>query len=382
MREPVQNQDLLPTGYESIADALSRMDDGLEVPEDFHARWRYAVEKEAWQLKEKKHRNRRIGRLQWRVLAAAAAVVFLFGGTLLSRDAIHNAVNGAIVPSETAVTQDAIVAESYMAGDARAYGGANSRSLAATAAAEESTGTQPSVILRSASVTINSTQYEEDLRAIETALEEYGGWSESTYVSGEKPDQYSGGNGRYASLTLRVPAASLDAFLAQLDEIGTVTSLHTSTEDVSENYYDVQSRLSLYEAQRERLTELYEKAETVSDIIEIENSLTDLQYSIESLQGSLNHWDSYADTSVVNLSLQEIAVAQDKQEAGLFDRLGDALKTSWRSARAFFSDMLVFIVLALPYLALLAGVALIAFIAVSIRRKMHSKKDRDDSLSE
>ena len=116
MREPVQNQDLLPTGYESIADALSRMDDGLEVPEDFHARWRYAVEKEAWQLKEKKHRNRRIGRLQWRVLAAAAAVVFLFGGTLLSRDAIHNAVNGAIVPSETAVTQDAIVAESYMAG--------------------------------------------------------------------------------------------------------------------------------------------------------------------------------------------------------------------------------------------------------------------------
>ena len=196
MREPVQNQDLLPTGYERIADALSRMDDGLEVPEDFHARWRYAVEKEAWQLKEKKHRNRRIGRLQWRVLAAAAAVVFLFGGTLLSRDAIHNAVNGAIVPSETAVTQDAIVAESYMAGDARAYGGANSRSLAATAAAEESTGTQPSVILRSASVTINSTQYEEDLRAIETALEEYGGWSESTYVSGEKPDQYSGVNGR------------------------------------------------------------------------------------------------------------------------------------------------------------------------------------------
>ncbi|HIT69749.1 MAG TPA: hypothetical protein IAC36_07605, partial [Candidatus Aphodomonas merdavium] len=64
------------------------------------------------------------------------------------------------------------------------------------------------------------------------------------------------------------------------------------------------------------------------------------------------------------------------------DRLGDALKTSWRSARAFFSDMLVFIVLALPYLALLAGVALIAFIAVSIRRKKHSKKDRDDSQSE
>ena len=75
-----------------------------------------------------------------------------------------------------------------------------------------------------------------------------------------------------------------------------------------------------------------------------------MQYSIESLQGSLNHWDSYADTSVVNLSLQEIAVAQDKQEAGLFDHLGDALKTSWRSARAFFSDMLVFIVLALPIL--------------------------------
>ena len=54
-----------------------------EMPADFHARWTEAVRAEAGQKKTEKQQD---SRRQWRyILSAAAAFVFLIGGTLLTR---------------------------------------------------------------------------------------------------------------------------------------------------------------------------------------------------------------------------------------------------------------------------------------------------------
>ena len=199
-------------------------------------------------------------------------------------------------------------------------------------------------------------------------MQKYDGWAEYESASGEA-------NARRASLTLRIPADRLDDFLADVKQIGSLKNLETSAQDVSANYYDTESRKAIYEAQRERLTELLAQAEDVADIIEIENSLADLQYKIENLQGSLNRWDSYSETSVVNLTLREIAVSEDKAETSLSARLGDAVKTSLREAGEFFSDMLIFLVLALPYLAATAAVTAIVALCVRRHRRRRALKN-------
>lgn len=370
MSEKRNNDEAPLSEYQQIAAELRGLNEGVQAPEAFRTGWRAAVEKEANQMKKsgKSHRFPRRGRYG---AAAVAAAIFLVGGTMLTR---------ALQPGLTSSPQADVSSSysSYSSGASpRLMAAANSSAgdlvmmdevgSAAPANATESTA-QRQIILRTASVSLNTTNYENDLNAILTAMQQYGGWAEYQSASGEA-------DSRRASMTLRIPADRLDDFLADVKQIGSLKNLETSAQDVSANYYDTESRKAIYEAQRERLTELLAQAEDVADIIEIENSLADLQYKIENLQGSLNRWDSYSETSVVNLTLREIAVSEDKQETGLLARLGDAVKTSLREAGEFFSDMLIFLVLALPYLAAAAAVTAIAALCVRRHRRRRALKN-------
>ena len=370
MSEKRNNDDAPLSEYQQIAAELHGLNEGVQAPEAFRTGWRAAVEKEANQMKKsgKSHRFPRRGRYG---AAAVAAAIFLVGGTMLTR---------ALQPGLTSSPQADVSSSysSYSSGaSTRLMAAANSSAgdlvmmdevgSAAPANATESAA-QRQIILRTASVSLNTTNYENDLNAILTAMQQYGGWAEYQSASGEA-------DSRRASLTLRIPADRLDDFLADVKQIGSLKNLETSAQDVSANYYDTESRKAIYEAQRERLTELLAQAEDVADIIEIENSLADLQYKIENLQGSLNRWDSYSETSVVNLTLREIAVSEDKAETSLPARLGDAVKISLREAGEFFSDMLIFLVLALPYLAATAAVTAIVALCVRRHRRRRALKN-------
>ena len=370
MSEKWKNDDAPLSEYQQIAAELRKLNEDVQAPEAFRTAWRAAVEKEANQMKKsgKSHRFSRRGRYG---AAAVAATVFLVGGTMLTR-----VLQPGLTSAPSAV-DSSYSSAAYYSSSSRLMSAANSSAddlvvmdevgSAAPASATESAA-QRQIILRTANVSLNTTNYEADLDSILAAMQQYGGWAEYQSASGET-------DSRRASLTLRIPAGSLDDFLADVKQIGSLKNLETSAQDVSANYYDTESRKAIYEAQRERLTELLAQAEDVADIIEIENSLADLQYKIENLQGSLNRWDSYSETSVVNLTLREIAVSEDKAETGLPARLGDAVKTSIRDAGEFFSDMLIFLVLALPYLAVAAVVTTIVALCVRRRRRRKALKN-------
>ena len=370
MSEKWKNDDAPLSEYQQIAAELRGLNEDVQAPEAFRTAWRAAVEKEANQMKKsgKSHRFSRGGRYG---AAAVAAAVFLVGGTMLTR-----ALQPGLTSAPSAV-DSSYSSAAYYSSSPRLMSAANSSAddlvmmdevgSAAPANATESAA-QRQIILRTANVSLNTTNYEADLDSILAVMQQYGGWAEYQSASGET-------DSRRASLTLRIPAGSLDDFLADVKQIGSLKNLETSAQDVSANYYDTESRKTIYEAQRERLTELLAQAEDVADIIEIENSLADLQYKIENLQGSLNRWDSYSETSVVNLTLREIAVSEDKAETGLPARLGDAVKTSIRDAGEFFSDMLIFLVLALPYLAVAAVVTTIVALCVRRRRRRKALKN-------
>lgn len=359
--------EVLPNGYESIARELAEIDTDEEIPEEFCLSWRAAVEKEAMQMKKEK-KFHGFGRTGIRVAAAAAAVVFVVGGTLMLQKSAPNQMSGRAYYEEGRFAYEdstpMLMAES-----------AEMEFTATTNRASAQETQRRNIILRTADLSINTTRYDEDMTSVGSLLKQTGGWSEYESTSGEAVPPYGSGNGRRTSMTLRVPADSLDSFLEQLSAIGTVTSSSVRAEDVSASYYDTAGRLAIYEAQRERLTQLLGQAETMSDILEIEDSLMELQYDIESLQGTLNRWDSYADMAVVNLSVREIAVAQAKQEVGYFARLADAFKTSVEEAVVFFGDMVVFLVSALPYLVVIGAVALC--VAGGIRRAKHRKQAKE-----
>jgi len=112
-------------------------------------------------------------------------------------------------------------------------------------------------------------------------------------------------SGSEYSWTIRVPQKNYEALLTELEQLGDITSKNEYTQDVTDQYRDTEIRLETLEKSRQRYLELLDKAEKVSEILEIERELERVNVSIESLKGSLKRFDSQIQYATITLNLQE-----------------------------------------------------------------------------
>ena len=216
----------------------------------------------------------------------------------------------------------------------------------------------PEKIIYSGDATVETTEFDKSIAALEEMIARNGGFIESSSVNGS--NYYDSARGkvsrRSASYTLRVPSEKFAALMGSLSTIGNVPYTYTYTENVTAQYYDVQARLKALQAQEARLLEMMEIAETVEDIITIEDKLTDVRYRIDSLQSSLNNWDRRVAYSTLNITVQEVQVYTPETVTKLTygQRLARAFTDALENTGEFFKDLLVFLVSALPTIVILA----------------------------
>lgn len=360
---------------EALLLALETVDDAIEAPPAFSQGWRRAVRAEAG-----KKRTPWYARWQgWTV--AAAAVVLVISGTALMR---AGKLFPSSLPAETATK--ALYAEAPL--EAPAAGGADAYSRSAGLMDMEATSDEAAdavygeadsgvarktVLLRSASITLDTTRFDADLDRVSALLETAGGWVEYQTAYGE-PLAANPEGGRYAYMRLRVPEEALDGLIDGLRGIGTVQSVETTAEDVSDSYYDVQGRVAMYTAQRDRMTELLAQAEDMADIIEIESRLSELQYTIESLTARLNNWDARSENAVLTVSMTEVAEEGEYARLSLGQRIQEGFANSLLSLKAFLADIVVFLVMAAPYLIPLCILAVAGY---CLYRGLKKKKQKE-----
>ena len=188
----------------------------------------------------------------------------------------------------------------------------------------------------------------------------YDGWIESSSISGSNYYQKAKGTAstRDASFTLRIPSRRFNELMESLSALGNIPYSHIYTENVTSQYVDTQARLKAYQTQEARLLEMMELAESVEDVIIIEDRLTELRYRIESLQSTLNNWDRRVSYSTVSLTVKEVReyTPEVKEEPSYWQELKDALKQGFRNAGQIIKDLLVFLIEILPVLIILIPV--------------------------
>jgi hypothetical protein len=214
---------------------------------------------------------------------------------------------------------------------------------------DDSSDLNPEKIIYSADATVETTQFENTISALEAMIDSVGGWVESSSVTGANYSSISRGSktNRSANYTVRVPNDKFNEMMSSLPKLGNVPRSHVYTENVTSQYYDTQARLTTYQAQEQRLLELLDKAETVSDVIEIENELTEVRYRIESMQTSLRNWDRRVSWSTIQLTVNEVSEYTPEVQKGYGERLKEALMEGLDNLSWYFVDF----VEALPVLA-------------------------------
>src|SRR5262249_53432003 len=116
----------------------------------------------------------------------------------------------------------------------------------------------------------------------------------------------STGERRHGTWVLRVPVDRLDAFRAEVVKLGEPLKNSVDSEDVTEEYYDLQARIKNMQADEDALRKLYEKTTgKLDDILAVRRELANLRREIDAKQGRLKLLTNLTDLTTVHVTLSE-----------------------------------------------------------------------------
>lgn len=179
-----------------------------------------------------------------------------------------------------------------------------------------------------------------------------------------------GENNQYrdSSLEVRIPVDEYESFIEKIEGVATLTNYSTSKNDVTKSYIDTDTRIKTLETEEERLNELLKKAETVSDIVVIEDKLSEVRSNIESLKSQRDYLDTITDNATITININQ--VTEYTSNVSFIDRIGYALTNSFTNFVNVLEDVVIFVVYAIPFILV---IGIIVFVIIKIRSKKNGK---------
>lgn len=234
-------------------------------------------------------------------------------------------------------------------------------------------------IIRTANLTIQTTEFDAAVAALNQLTGEQGGYFETAEVSGGGYyDKYAS---RSAYYVVRIPKENFISFRDGAKGIGHVYSMSENSKDIGETYYDTEARLATLTTKRDRLLTLLEKAEYMEDIISLENALADVQYEIDMHTATLRKYDSLIGYSTFYIRLNEMV--EITEQPGVKDsfgvRLAASLKAGFRNFGEGLQDFVLWFARNLMGILVFAAIVVAAvFVVRGIKRRRRVRKENKE----
>lgn len=175
------------------------------------------------------------------------------------------------------------------------------------------------------------------------------------YISNESANSY--GERTEKRLSLRIPSDQLDGLLEKIQAHAVrIENTNIRSEDVTEQFIDVEARLKTKKELEVRYLSLLQQAKNVDEILQIERELSNIRGEIESMQGRLNFFKDRTSMSTLNVTF----FVEGEKAFGFLTKLNDGITNGWTNLQWF----IVFLVNLWPFF-LVFGVVLF----IVLRRK-------------
>ncbi len=357
----------------------------------------------------RQQRSQKVRRYMRVILAAAACLIILMiplrfllsrsGGSLsvadLNNQIASMAENGGAVPSDENMISgeegyDGMTSMEEEAGYGGEYQMADAGGMSGSSPSGEMTGEMPSAdpeapkteadageqqnvaegrkLIRTVSINMETLDFDRTLADLRQAVSDCGGYFETSSIDGNSTYD---GSSRYGSFVVRVPSDELDAFLERTGGIGNILHRSEETEDITLKYVDTQSHIEALEAERDRLMELMEQAESMEDILAIESELTNIRYALENYQSMMKQYDNLIDYSTVELNIDEVREETPVEELTIWQRIGMRFRKTIENISEGGQDLVVWLVASIPYFIIIAVAVVIVIVVV---RKVWRRK--------
>jgi len=228
-------------------------------------------------------------------------------------------------------------------------------------------------LIRNVNISTETKEFDALLGNVKQQVAQLGGYIESL---NEYQDTWREQTTRNASLTIRVPKDKADQLITSVEDGSNIISHDENLEDVTLAYVDMESHKKALETEQERLLELMEKAETIEDIIRIEERLTNVRYQIESMESQLRTYDNKIDYTTINLQISEVKELTPTVEKGYFEKMGEGFLESTSGVFVGLANFISWFIVHIPYFILWAVIIILVmkFIVKPWKKRRAAKK--------
>ncbi|MBN1139793.1 MAG: DUF4349 domain-containing protein [Anaerolineae bacterium] len=278
-----------------------------------------------------------------RAIALTSLVVLLV--------AVLAACGASAAPDYSPAPEPVLIAEQAMAGG---YDEAN----ASGSAAEPQTGQMDRMIIWTADIVLTVQDAGQAISDVLALASEMGGYAVNT-------ESWIRDDLLYARLTIRVPAAQFEPTMAHLrDQALKVEHESANSQDVTEEYVDLESRLRALQAKEAQLTKLMDRAEDTEAVLAVYEQLSATQLEIEQVKGRMSYLENLSAMATITVNLNP-----EQPEAPVIEegwRPGSTLRSAARAlvnALKGLGNLIIWgIVFLLPILLLIALPIVAAFL--------------------
>lgn len=225
-------------------------------------------------------------------------------------------------------------------------------------------------IITTVDLEVETEDFDNLISTIKDEIIRLGGYDEKTEISGRR--YYSRSSSRYGYIVARIPKERLKEFVSAVKENGNVYNETSSSENVTLQYVDTESRKKSLEIEQERLFGLLEKTETLEDIVSLESRLSSIRHELQMLETELRTIDNKVDYSTVTIHISEVErlTPTTEEKETVFTRIKVGFSDTIYDISEGLKDFIVWFVVNLPYLIIWA---LIIALGVVVSRKFYKK---------
>jgi len=224
---------------------------------------------------------------------------------------------------------------------------------------------------------VETKEFEQMMSVLQERVREMDGYIESM-------DAYNGSNysrnrsSRYANLVVRIPASGLNEFLDTVSDIGNVVRRNDDIKDVTLSYVDLESHAKTLRTEQSRLLAFLEKAESVEQIILLEERLSEVRYQLESMESQLRTMDNLVDYSTVKLAISEVKELTPAAEQSAWEKIAEGFTENAHHLWDGLVNVCIWFVVNIPYF--LAWAVVITGIVLFWRRLCRKRSQKKEDL--
>ena len=219
-------------------------------------------------------------------------------------------------------------------------------------------------VIKTGTISAQTEDYDVFLDDLYIKLNSLGGFLESNNT--EVYQVYNDEKLMYGSIKIRVPQESFYELVEYLENTVEVRRKNINETDVTKEYYEKDNKVKNLEVQEQHLRELFEKANTVEEMLLIENELRRVRTEIDALNISLSDINDRAAMSTVNLEIQEVMNASLtlKSKDSVWERSKNGFITTINGIIRSIENLIVSIISSSPILIPFIVICLVGFFKI------------------